>query len=354
MSGSPSARLGTIAALVFDSVAIFDGESLSTNQRITVPIRGRDSQKLPDEEVIDGTGKTLLPGFIDAHVHIDFYDPKVVLAGGVTAARDLAWPLERILQLKDGPFLLFAGPMLTAVGGYPTRSSWAPPGTGREVRDAGEARAAVRDLARAGVSIIKVAQEPQEGPVLDASIVEAIVDEAHAAGLRVTSHVWSLDQLEIALDARVDELAHGLYSDETIPDETISRMVLQDVTYIPTLHINPSPQRMDNLRRFFAAGGRVIYGTDMGNTGPPPGIDVEELRLMTEAGIPPATVLASATSAAADYLGLPGRGRITEGSVADLILVEGNPLEDFGVLAKPVLVIGGRDSHFLSGTWKIL
>ena len=86
-----------------------------------------------------------MPAVADRHVHIELSDPAAVLAGGVTAVRDLAWPPERIFALADasempsfdGPLIKAAGPMLTAPGGYPTQDSWAPAGTGRELTSAG-------------------------------------------------------------------------------------------------------------------------------------------------------------------------------------------------------------------------
>lgn len=298
-----------------------------------------------DLEPITGAGRTLLPGFIDAHVHIGLLDPKKVLAGGITAARDLGWPKDRIFPLLrelekrpvDGPFLIAAGPMITARGGYPTGSGWAPRGTGLELEDAAEAREAVRALC-AEAHTIKVAQEPRGGPTLPLAVLSVVVDEAHALGRPVSSHIGSLEQLELALEAGVDELAHGLWSDEEIPGDVIVRMVEAGMVVVPTLHIDPSGARLENLRRFLAAGGRVIYGTDMGNTGPPAGIDAEELKLMVRAGMSPTRALASATSAAADHLGLEGRGRIVPGALADLVLVECEPTEDFAVLSRPAAV----------------
>lgn len=346
------------APLAFVGVRIFDGQSMIPDQTVVVAgekifVVGHATEVAVPQgaRVIEGSGKTLLPGFIDSHVHIGFFDPKTVLAGGITTARDLAWPPDRILPLADrlesdllaGPRLLVAGPMLTAPGGYPTKASWAPPGTGREVGDVTETRAAVKEFVALGADVIKVAQEPREGPVMSPEVLIAIVEEAHAAGLKVTSHLGSLDQLGIALDAGVDELAHGLWSNEEIPDDLIRRMVAAGMTVVPTLHIDPSAQRIENLRRFVAAGGRVIYGTDMGNTGPPPGIDPEELRLMVEAGMSPLDALAAATSRAADYLGLTDKGRIGGGKDADLVLVEGDPVADLKVLAAPSMVLrGGR------------
>src|SRR5829696_9446589 len=104
--------------------------------------------------VVDGAGATLLPGFVDTHVHLDFYPPAKVLAGGVTTVRDLGWPPGRLAALHElaadpatSPRLLAAGQIVTVPGGYPARAPWAPPGTARPVDGAAEAAAAVAELA---------------------------------------------------------------------------------------------------------------------------------------------------------------------------------------------------------------
>ena len=97
----------------------------------------------------------LMPGVADRHVHIRLADPGAVLLGGVTAVRDLAWTPDEIFELANaselptftGPLIRAAGPMLTAPGGYPTASSWAPPGTGRELAGPQDAAAVVAELA---------------------------------------------------------------------------------------------------------------------------------------------------------------------------------------------------------------
>jgi len=301
--------------------------------------------------VLEGPARTLLPGFIDAHVHLGLCRPARVLAGGITTARDLGWERRSIGALREalagdpdaGPRLLAAGPMLTAPRGYPARAGWCPRGSALEVRSAADARQAVDGLAAWGAAVIKVAQEPRAGPTLAPDALRAVVDAAHGHGLRVSSHCGALSQLERALEAGVDELAHGLWSNEAVPLPVVERMVAAGMTVIPTLHIDPSPARIANLRHFLAAGGRVAYGTDMGNAGPPPGIDPTELALMVQAGMPVEAALAAATSGAAGYLGLGGRGRVAEGAAADLVLVEGDPAADLRVLARPLLVL--RDGH---------
>ena len=91
-------------------------------------------------------------------------------------------------------------------------------------------------------------------------------------------------------------------------------------------------------RRFVARGGRVVYGTDLGNQGPPPAVDTEELRLLVAAGLHPGQALAAATSTAAAHLGLAGTGRIAPGKRADLLLVDGDPLADLAALSRVRLV----------------
>lgn len=315
---------------------IFDGEAMIGEQAVVVDA-GRivSIGDVPEgADVMDARGCMLLPGFIDAHVHLGFFDPRAVARAGVTTVRDLGWPLDALSSLHGGPAVIFAGPIVTARGGYPSRAAWAPPGTALEVDDEATARAAVRTVAARGACIVKIAQEPRAGAVLAPSIVKAIVEEARAYGLRVTSHCGSLEQLLVALDAGVAELAHGLWSDEQIPGDILTRMVHQGVTVIPTLHVDPSPQRVAAAGSFVAAGGRVVYGTDMGNPPVPAGIDAKEIGLMREAGMEPSAALHAATRGAADHLGMADRGRIAVGARADLVLVRGNPMEDPAALAR--------------------
>jgi imidazolonepropionase-like amidohydrolase len=329
--------------LGFLGARVFDGDGLTEPQDVYIADGVIADGPIVGAETIDARGKTLLPGVIDAHVHLGFFGGAKVLRGGVTTVRDLGWPLDKVRALaarQDGPTVLYAGPMLTAPRGYPTRAGWAPRGTGLEVADVQEAADAVARLVQAGASVIKIAQT-HERRTLDQAVIGAIVAAAHGLGLRVTSHCSSLEQLEVALTAGVDELAHGLWSDEAIPAEMIGRMVAAHMTVIPTLHIDPSPARVVNTAAFVEAGGRVIYGTDMGNHPVPPGIDVVELDLMERAGMSPASAIAAATRDAAAYLSLEDRGRIAPGMRADLILVEDDPLQHPAVLGHPSTVLRG-------------
>ena len=325
------------------------------NARVSIDSDGtvRIEPAVGDPDVL-GRGLLVVPGFIDAHVHIGFFDPREVLTGGVTTVRDLAWPPEIVFDLARrsvdasfaGPRILAVGPMLTVAGGYPTRAAWAPAGTGRVLAGEDDARAAVRDLHAAGACAVKVALNAAAGPTLPAAVLEAIVDESHRHGLKVTGHVDGLDELVKAVDAGMDELAHMLMSDETIPDDLIVEMVRQGVAIVPTLSCRFGHGRtlaVDNLRRFLEAGGRVVYGTDLGNDGPRPGIDVLEVTAMAEAGMTALDIIRSATVTSAEWLGLDDSGVIADGRRADLIGVPLAALDDPRGLADVRLVIrGGR------------
>jgi imidazolonepropionase-like amidohydrolase len=351
-SRPPPRPLAVVGAAVFDG-----GGDAPVAGRTVVAAGGRIQRVGPAGEVVpppgalvvDGTGATLLPGFVDAHVHLGFYPPGRVLAGGVTTVRDLGWPEERLAALRRGaadpaasPRLLAAGQILTVPGGYPTRAAWAPPGTARPVDGVAEAVAAVAELADAGAAVIKVALDDRVGPTLPAAVLAAVVGAAGERGLGVTAHVGGAAEAAKALAAGVGELAHWPFDPAGLPDPLVDALA-ESVVAVPTLHIDPTPARRAGVRRFVARGGRVVYGTDLGNQGPPPGVDVEELRLLVSAGLDPGLALAAATSLAAAHLRLKGPGRIVPGAPADLLLVDGDPLTDLASLERVRLVC--RNGH---------
>jgi imidazolonepropionase-like amidohydrolase len=350
--------------LTIVGAAVFDGSGSPPVPARTVVLRGGRVERVgPAGElappagatVVDGAGCTLLPGIVDLHVHLDFYPPAQVLAGGVTTVRDLGWPAGRLAALREqaarpgaaSPRLLAAGQIVTVPGGYPTRAAWAPPGTARPVGSAHEAAAAVAELAAAGAAVVKVALDDRVGPTLPEPVLAAVVAAAGAHGLGVTAHVGTAREAEKALAAGVGELAHWPFDRRALPEGLIAGLAAA-VTVVPTLHIQPSRARRRGVRRFVELGGRVLYGTDLGNQGPPPAVDVEELRLLVAAGLPPAAALAAATSKAAAHLGLADAGRVAPGARADLLLVAGDPLTDLDALSRVRLVT--RDGVVATGT----
>jgi imidazolonepropionase-like amidohydrolase len=296
-------------------------------------------------EQVDGF---LMPAVADRHVHIELSDPAAVLAGGVTAVRDLAWPPERIFPLADaselptfdGPLIRAAGAMLTGPGGYPTGDRWAPIGTGREVRGVDDARAAVREMAAAGSSAVKISLNSESGPTPTDAELSAICEEAHSRSLPVTAHVQGAGQVERALGAGIDEMAHTPWttrlSDELIQTCATSLRIVSTLDILSYGRDTPQIRTaLDNLRRFHAAGGKVIYGTDLGNGSIPPGIHTREALLLHDAGLSREDVLSSMI-----------RAPLELGAPADLIALGMDPLEDLTAFDRLRLVVrAGRIAY---------
>jgi imidazolonepropionase-like amidohydrolase len=285
----------------------------------------------------------LMPAVADRHVHIRLSDPGAVLLGGVAAVRDLAWSPGEIFALADaselpsfnGPLVRAAGPMLTGRGGYPTAAAWAPPGTGLELEGSEHARKAVADLVGRGAAAIKVSLNAEAGPTPSDAELAVIVDAAHERDLPVSAHVQGAGQAERAVGAGIDEFAHTPWT-ERLPDPLLEAAAASSMRIVSTLDIlsfgevTPALRTAcDNLVRFRAAGGRVVYGTDLGNGDVPPGIHVREALLLHEAArMAPEEVLEAMTAT-----------RLEPGAPADLIALGSDPLEGIEALGDLRLVV---------------
>lgn len=291
-----------------------------------------------DEVEVDGF---LMPGAADRHVHVGLADPGAVLLGGVTAVRDLAWPPDVIFPLADaselpafnGPLIRAAGPMLTAPGGYPTKDRWAPSGTGLEIRGPEEAATAVVAMADRGAAAIKVSLNAEAGPTPTDGELAAIVQSAGERGLPVTAHVQGAGQAERALGAGVNEFAHCPWSERL--SESVLEAAAKAMRIVSTLDIwsygKVTPElrtAADNMARFRAAGGTVVYGTDLGNGAIPPGIDVREVLLLRE----------TVGMTADEILEALVAGPLEPGAPADLIALARDPREDLTALGDLKLV----------------
>ncbi|TMA72306.1 MAG: hypothetical protein E6J67_20245, partial [Deltaproteobacteria bacterium] len=211
---------------------------------------------------IDARGLTLVPALIDAHVHLSVAGEPASVAraqvkGGVAAVLDLGAP-ERTLPLDHPPLRVrFSGPLMTAPGGYPTRS-WGKNGEGLELATAADARAAVLRLSQRGARFIKLAFDPRF-PLLGPEVARAAAEEARHLGLRVAAHALETESVRLALDAGADVLAHT--PRDPLPRDLLGR--LQGKWVISTLRafaVDPA-----RLRALADAGTRIAYGTDLGN-----------------------------------------------------------------------------------------
>jgi imidazolonepropionase-like amidohydrolase len=273
------------------------------------------------------------PGVVDAHVHLGFGDPEHVVRHGVVAVRDLGAPPAEAARYRRiaAPRVEVAGPLLTAPGGYPSRS-WGADGYAAFVDDPDQAERLVAGLCTQ-VDVVKLALEPNGGPVPSAEIAAAVVRVAHANGREVTCHALTVAMVERALDAGVDELAHT--PTEPLPAEVVARLAAGGVRVISTLQPfvagGLGEAVLDNARRLVAAGVEVRYGTDLGNAGTRPGADPRELRLLDrEVGLGPAGSIEAATRP------------IVVGEPAAVVGLSGDPAADPGRFRDADVVVVGR------------
>lgn len=391
---------------------------------------GPDAGKLR-ADVVEGSGKTLLPGLIDVHVHLsspggistsseDYdidksmaRDAAALLYSGITAARSTGDGLDSSLKLRGliangsklGAQLFVCGPMFTAEGGHGTEYTQYVPAVIRDSlkeqlvripRTVDEARQEVRDLKARGVDGIKAILESGFGPGMlynrmDVLLFRAVAEEAHAQNLPLAVHTGDSRDVTDAVDAGASSVEHGSWRDR-IPDAVLQKMARDGVYLDPTQAVveaysqyfggkaealdnslvqqtlpatilkgtrdfvtsgkavDPAKaaifekaieQSRENMLRAWKTGVPLVTGSDSGNPMVFPGPSLHrELQLWVQAGIPPAVALQAATGNAAKLLGAAGRiGGIRKGMDADLLLVDGNPLQDISATERISVVI---------------
>jgi imidazolonepropionase-like amidohydrolase len=241
--------------------------------------------------------------------------------------------------------------MVTVPGGYPTvpwDSTTAMPVTSPEV-----ARKKTEQLLDEGADIIKIALDSgasfnRKIPKLSLDEARAIIDIAHKRGTIVSAHVLMSEDLEYALDAGADDIAH-MVMDEP-PDDLIQRVVDQGVFWVSTLELWHGVRKslgaaaIMNLRRFIDAGGLVALGTDYDGYNCPfdLGMPIRAIRWMEEAGMTPLQIIVAATKNASYVCNLSNKiGTLEKGKRADVLIVRGNPLKDLEAVLSPRVIIHG-------------
>lgn len=359
--------------------------------------------KIPDNaEIIDLGDATLLPGFIDAHVHLaqesgpnwyhDWFDgimrfpaeqalygahyAKATLEAGVTTVRDVGSSDYVSLGLRNaikagvipGPRMLIANYAIGSTGGHadqdpvpPQRIAVAGPIQG-VCNGPEECRAAVRYQIKYGADVIKFMpsggvlslSDSVDAPELTQEEMNAIVSEAHAWKRKVAAHCHGDLAAKMAIAAGVDSIEHGSF----LQDDTLLEMKKKHVYLVATLfagawvgeHADTFPPAIAVKARAAAARSQQMFqhavkigvpfamGTDAGVE--PHGLNAREFSLMTKNGLDAAQVLMAGTANGADLLGVADQtGTLAAGKFADIVAVSGNPLLDMRATEHPVFVM---------------
>ncbi len=390
LAASTAAFAGTI--LVQD-VRVFDGVAAHEHRNVLVRdgvIADADYRgKAPaGARLVDGKGRTLLPGLIDAHVHT-WQHFELPLVFGVTTQVDMFTGVEVMQRIKKQMAegrnqheadVFSAGTLVTSPGGHGTEFPVKIP----TLEKGGDAQAFVDARIAEGSHFIKIVMEDGYGDhrfdSLDIGTVKAVIDAAHKRGKLAVVHISSLKDARAVLEAGADGLAHLFVAAQIsqADADALARLAQQKGAFVvPTFSVLESiagvkprdllddPQVAGLLDReergalqagygatprpgilaapkmvtaaMRRAGVPVLAGTDAGNAGTQYGASLHhELAALVDAGLTPREALAAATSAPAKAFRLGQRGRIEKGYKADLVLVDGNPLRDIAATRRIV------------------
>jgi imidazolonepropionase-like amidohydrolase len=352
-------------------------------ERIMAVQAGGGARPPADAEVVDVEGRTVIPGLFNCHVHLQMDGGRSPLtdlaiepsglsllraAGraadmlrcGITTVRDCGakdWQIIHLsaaikAKITDGPRLLACGRALCAKDGH-------APVLSEPVAGEADAAAAARRQLEAGADFVKVMATGgfgRDGERLDDSELStgqlrAAAETAHAAGKRVTVHAYGNQGIRNAIAAGADSIEHAAFLDE----ETMALLRRQGMFIVPTLtntyRVSTQglegglpeymvkiataafPTMMTNARRAYEAGVRMALGTDAGSWLNRHTDIVTELRLRVEAGATPLAALTMATLHSAQCLGIDHLvGTIQPGKLADLVILDDDPLEDLSAL----------------------
>lgn len=393
-------------AIIFRKALIVDGRGgllergfvVVEKDRIVKVGKGTDPGEKNGHEIVDLEGRTILPGMIDCHVHLCIdgsADPiqslrkdseqlvtlkaaknaYLSLSAGVTTIRDLGSLNGVTVSLRDainlgvtiGPRIVCCNQAVCITGGQGWEFS-------RQADGVDGVRQAVREQLRAGANFIKLMST---GGVMTPGIdpgaaqftyeeLRAGVEEAHKAGRKAASHAQGNEGIKNSLRAGIDTIEHGIFLD----DEAISLFLEKKAVLVPTLSapfnimekgeksgipafVIEKTQRVkdthiESAKKAYQAGIPIAMGADAGTPFNGHGENLKELELLVGVGLSPMEAILSATRIAAGAIGLSHMiGTVEEGKLADLIVVEGDPLKDIKILQnKNNIVAIMKDGRF--------
>src|SRR5262245_9515048 len=382
---------------LFRAVRVFDGERVIASTDVLVRSgvieRVAPGQKPPaGAGVVEGAGKTLLPGFIDAHTHVFRAALTEAIMFGVTTELDMfmdvgdlrdARAREARGNVTGAADLRSAGTLVTAPGGHGTEYGIKIP----TLASPESAQAFVDARLAEGSDYIKIVYDDGKTyrmniPTLSSATLQAVIEATHRRGRIAVVHIGSQAGAREAIGDGADGLAH-LFVDTPPAADFAAEAKRHGAFVIPTLSVNESvtgvasgakladdprlapylsPAPESNLKRSFprnpalaaglsyaqatvrgldSLGVPILAGTDAPNPGTAHGVSIHrELELLVDSGLTPAKALTAATAAPARIFRLEDRGRIAEGLRADLVLVNGDPTRD---------ILASRD---IAGVWK--
>lgn len=398
--------------IVLKAAHLFDGVSGKLTDRGVVIVEGDKIKEVGTDlnipnlpqgaKIIDLGNATLLPGFIDSHVHLgydyldDWYkvfyksmllfpaekalhgadNARRTLEAGFTTVRDLgsddhvAVSLRNAIkdQLVPGPRMLVSNYAIGATGGHADSPPFPPELIPSRKPENGicnspdECRAAVRYQIKYGADVIKFMPsggvlsltDSVDSVQLTQEEMNAIVSESHTLGRKVAAHCHGDLAAKMAIKAGTDSIEHGTF----LKDDTLLLMKKKGVYLVPTLFtvrwlktkldtvppvirakiLQAENQHTEMFKHALSLGVLIAFGTDAAVE--PHGLNAHEFALMTENGMTPANALLAATTKAAHLLGIDDTtGSLSVGKDADIIALPGNPLEDIHATEHPVLVM---------------
>ena len=345
-----------------------------------------DSKDIPSNAtIVELPNTTLLPGLIDTHTHLTYdagnywldigrqphsyssayalvgaKNARITLLAGFTTVRDLGAccfadvnvmkAIEK--NLIEGPSMVVAGNIIATTGSacdQTTADPTTPPGPQYGIGDDITTLVqAVRLQIRNGARVIKICADQNN---FSQEEMDAISQAAHQRRVKLAVHVWEEDSIRKGIRAGADSIEHA----GIMPDELLDEMVKKGIYLVPTMYTSDTmdltmlkpevrakieqelPLFEDSFKRALKKGVKMAFGSDSGQI--PHGENAKEFDALVKRGMTPLHAIQSATIHAADLLGFTDRGEIKTGLRADLIAVQGNPLEKIQTLEKPVFVM---------------